>query len=872
MCPPSKQTVIQQEKKNDAALGIKENVGKRQLKPYEMELTPKQILLTAVPAFIAFALGVLTRVHYLENPVTAVRSTPTVITEIDDIVKYRERDDMPKPVLPSWKAVPDTIYTFREFETDNEHIPAYGYLDIPKESSNDNIEEQYTCSANESERRSKEECNAIGDNSDEDEHLPAGQHLLVDIKNIDADFLNSDIRLAEAMIEVVNESKLTLLSYHCHSLLPMGVSCVGVLLESHISFHTWPTEGVITLDLFTCGSGKLMPVLPILERLFGVPRTPKDGESFVAPISRWVHKLRGFRPQEALDYLSKDIGAEIMGKQKSKFDWKKEIAEAETKFQRIDIYDLMISKKLSDEDILYEKMHPKLFEPDRIVYLDGVTQSSKNGLEPYHEALVQPAMFAHPNPKKVGIIGGGECATLREALKHKTVEEVKMMEIDEEMVQVSREHLPSWSDCSDLEGSADWCGNDERAEIYYGDALAWFNHRFSDTERIDSPEFKEEPFDVLIMDALDPQDDVPFAEVLYTNDAYLKSLYNALSDDGVIVLQLGISPKSNDPAESMALSRRRAYLMSSMERVGFESLHVYDEIYCDFDDPWSFLIAMKGERNRSLWYQGMAELDIAIHERVKRTHSGTPALKYFDAPTMRGYQVPHKGFESVFCKSSDGVDACKSMNSVQGESVPSSNFEMRMSGVGEGSGRGVFTKTDIKKGTFIAPEASQKILHFPPAATASIYKLSGSEMKPNEIVDVWKYMDGYGWDIMTSGAEEYFVDSGIMTFVNHGCNGTFNIDGEESDGMTEQNFDTFPSIEPEEKLYNPFADRRRRSAETSYDFALRDIRAGEEIFCNYLFFNDNPIDSFEDGMTLRRMCNGEEVGDITKFEEENRSI
>ena len=185
-----------------------------------------------------------------------------------------------------------------------------------------------------------------------------------------------------------------------------------------------------------------------------------------------------------------------------------QIARAETKFQRIDIYDVLDledvkshEKSLSDLDS-YEYKNQEFFEPDRIVYLDGVTQSSKNGLEPYHEALVQPAMFAHPNPKKVGIIGGGECATLREALKHKTVEKVKMIEIDEEMVQVSREHLPSWSDCSDLEGSADWCGNDERAEIYYGDALAWFNHRFSDTERIDSPEFKEEPFDVLIMDAL----------------------------------------------------------------------------------------------------------------------------------------------------------------------------------------------------------------------------------------------------------------------------------------------------------------------------------------------------------------------------------
>ena len=77
-----------------------------------------------------------------------------------------------------------------------------------------------------------------------------------------------------------------------------------------------------------------------------------------------------------------------------------------------------------------------------------------------------------------------------------------MIEIDEEMVQVSKEHLPSWSDCSNLEGSADWFGDDERTEIYYEDALAWFNHRFSDTEKIDSPEYKEEPFDVLIMDAL----------------------------------------------------------------------------------------------------------------------------------------------------------------------------------------------------------------------------------------------------------------------------------------------------------------------------------------------------------------------------------
>jgi len=73
---------------------------------------------------------------------------------------------------------------------------------------------------------------------DEEEHLPAGQHLLVDLMNVEAAFLNSEQRLADAMVESVKMGGLTLLSYHCHSLLPAGVSCVGVLLESHISFHT----------------------------------------------------------------------------------------------------------------------------------------------------------------------------------------------------------------------------------------------------------------------------------------------------------------------------------------------------------------------------------------------------------------------------------------------------------------------------------------------------------------------------------------------------------------------------------------------------------------------------------------------------------
>ena len=76
-----------------------------------------------------------------------------------------------------------------------------------------------------------------GDPATEDgggaEHRPSGQHLLVDIKGVDADFLNSEELLSQAMVDTVQESGLTLLSYHCHFLAPSGVSCVGILLESH---------------------------------------------------------------------------------------------------------------------------------------------------------------------------------------------------------------------------------------------------------------------------------------------------------------------------------------------------------------------------------------------------------------------------------------------------------------------------------------------------------------------------------------------------------------------------------------------------------------------------------------------------------------
>jgi spermidine synthase len=183
-----------------------------------------------------------------------------------------------------------------------------------------------------------------------------------------------------------------------------------------------------------------------------------------------------------------------------------QVASVRTQFQRIDIYDTLKDKKrmnenykqwqMSQHDPHKSRVEP-LFLPERTILLDGWIQSTLYNEAAYHEALVHPALFTHANPKRVSIIGGGEGATLREVLKHNTIEEAVMIEIDELMVSVSRDSIPEWSDCTDLNGSAAWCVEDPRATMYYEDALAWFRDRYAD-----SGKSKNDPMDVIIMDAL----------------------------------------------------------------------------------------------------------------------------------------------------------------------------------------------------------------------------------------------------------------------------------------------------------------------------------------------------------------------------------
>lgn len=220
------------------------------------------------------------------------------------------------------------------------------------------------------------------------------------------------------------------------------------------------------------------------------------------------HKLRGFGGKGHSGPLAADLGSMLLD---SLGDFKTEVASIQTSYQQIDIYEYIdeLSYPAAYHDHIqslsndgsYHAENPHFFRPGRLLFLDGVIQSTLHELEAYHEALVQPAMFMHENPKRVAIIGGGEGMTLKEVLKHNTIEKVKMIEIDKEMVEVSRKYLPEWNSCNDFETGFEWCGDDHRAEIHYEDAVEWFKSRFS-VNKMNSTEYKEEKFDVIIMDAL----------------------------------------------------------------------------------------------------------------------------------------------------------------------------------------------------------------------------------------------------------------------------------------------------------------------------------------------------------------------------------
>ena len=230
----------------------------------------------------------------------------------------------------------------------------------------------------------------------------------------------------------------------------------------------------------------------------------------------------------------------------------------------------------------------------RSLVLDGKTQSTESDEFIYHESLVHPAMLFHPGPKSVFIGGGGEGGTLREALSHRSVESVTMIDLDREVVELCRAHLPNHH-----QGSFD----DPRLTLLHEDARGYLQSG-------------GEGFDVIILDLVDPLEEGT-AYLLYTEEFY-RIAQSRLNPGGVLVTQSG-------PVGLTHYHECFTPIYKTLSEVFTHARAVQVHVPA-FQTLWGFTIAS----DTPLAQRTDAELQAAIDDRISKT------LRHYDGETHRG--------------------------------------------------------------------------------------------------------------------------------------------------------------------------------------------------------------------------------------------
>ena len=220
-----------------------------------------------------------------------------------------------------------------------------------------------------------------------------------------------------------------------------------------------------------------------------------------------------------------------------------------------------ITRKLDEVQSPFQKI--EIFETTdwgNLMLIDGAVMLTTRDNFLYHEMMSHPALFTHPAPKRVVIIGGGDCGTLREVLKHPGVETAVQCDIDEQVTRMAEKWFPELCDSND----------DARAELLFDDGVAYMKNCEAGS------------VDVVIVDSTDP---VGPAEGLF-NKAFYETCFRALKDDGILVQQ------SESPLALLELIKS---MREEMGKAGFSPFKTLP-----FPQPcyptgwWSCTLARKG--------------------------------------------------------------------------------------------------------------------------------------------------------------------------------------------------------------------------------------------------------------------------------------
>ncbi len=230
----------------------------------------------------------------------------------------------------------------------------------------------------------------------------------------------------------------------------------------------------------------------------------------------------------------------------------------EEKYKDILSYKYKMSKTLFSEKGPFQQVDViETLAYGKMLINDGLVMATEKDEFVYHDMISHPAIFLHPSPKNILIIGGGDGGTAREVLRHKQVEKCVMVEIDELVVRACKEHIPQTA--SQLDSP--------KLNLIIDDGVEFVKKT-------------QEKFDVILVDSTDP---IGPAQPLFDKSFY-HDIYNCLDENGIVVSQ----------GES-------AFLMPDMQKILLEILSSTFPIvtlynYTNLSYPgglWSFSYASK---------------------------------------------------------------------------------------------------------------------------------------------------------------------------------------------------------------------------------------------------------------------------------------
>ncbi len=204
----------------------------------------------------------------------------------------------------------------------------------------------------------------------------------------------------------------------------------------------------------------------------------------------------------------------------------------------------------------------------------------------YNEMLAHVPLFVHPSPRRVLIIGGGDCGTLTEVMKHPEVESCTMCEIDPVVVEMAKKHFPHLTPGLD----------DPRATVVFRDGQEYIRET-------------DERFDVVLLDLSDP---VGPAADLFQKEFHQR-VFDRLKEDGIMVAQ----------TESPYYNQRTVAAIYGNLKAVFPVARLYTCFMPIYPSGlWSFTFCSRR-------YHPLDDFDDKRYDRVN------PATRYYNSETHR---------------------------------------------------------------------------------------------------------------------------------------------------------------------------------------------------------------------------------------------